>query len=61
MTTQEVDDLRRELTDLKSLVNRLLDAIYAAATESLDDNPLAGNLWRELYRIVEDKPRPDEA
>lgn len=61
MTTQEVDDLRKELADLKSLVNRLLDAIYDAATDSLDGNPLAGNLWRELHWIVNDKPRPDEA
>lgn len=61
MTSQEVDDLRKELADLKSLVNRFLDSIYAASFtqfRDIDCDPnLVGSLWKESRKAVE---RPSE-
>lgn len=52
MTTQEVDDLRKELADLKSLVNRFLDSIYDVPFRAVDcDQNLVGSLWKELSEI----------
>lgn len=53
MTTQEVDDLRQELADLKSLVGDILDAIYAAANYHREDSSLASSLRNELHWIVQ--------
>lgn len=54
MTTQEVDDLRKELADLKSLVNRFLESIYYVPFRAVDCNQnLVESLWEELCEAVE--------
>lgn len=54
MTNQEVNDLRNELADLKSLVNRFLDSIYDVPFRAVDcDQKLVESLWKELCKAVE--------
>ena len=54
MTIQEVDDSRKELADLKSLVNRFLDSIYDVPCRAVDcDQNLVESLWEELCEAVE--------
>ncbi len=54
MTNQEVNDLRNELANLKSLVNRFLDSIYDVPFRAVDcDQNLVGSLWKELCKAVE--------
>lgn len=54
MTNQEVNDLRNELANLKSLVNRFLDSIYDVPFRAVDcDQKLVESLWKELCKAVE--------
>lgn len=56
MTNQEVDDLKKELADLKDLVSRFLDSIYDASFtrfRDIDCDPnLVESLWKELREIT---------